>query len=138
MTEPDSGAKAPESEIVEGAAAPEKRKRRKKRKREASADGATPGREPLDAQGRERAEFLLDLPEDAELEPLIAAFERGDYRRVREGAPGVAARHADPSVQAAARELLRRIEPDPLVKFLYGAAVALFVVVTALAYLSHG
>ncbi len=84
---------------------------------------------PLDAQGRERPRFLLEFPKDPELERLVQAFEVGNYEAVRTGAPELAERTEDPVVRAAARELRRRIDPDPLMKYLLWVSLALFVFV---------
>ncbi|MES1173763.1 MAG: hypothetical protein ABUL62_05490 [Myxococcales bacterium] len=84
---------------------------------------------PLNADGRERPRFLLEFPADPELQRLVRAFEAGNYQLVREGAPTLAERTEDPIVRAAARELRRRIDPDPLMKYLLWVALALFVFV---------
>ena len=91
-----------------------------------------------DAEGRDRPTFLLDFPHDPELESLITAFEIGNYARVRELAPRLIERSDRAEVKAAAQELLDRIDPDPLVKFLLAVAVALFVAVVVITYHSHG
>lgn len=160
MTEPDSeratpaeGATKPEAEAEAGAEAkaedkaedkadevePAKpKKKKKKRAAHTETTEAAPRERPaLDEAGRERPAFLREFPEDPDLEPLIQAFERGNYAKVRADAPRVAERTAEPEVKAAAEELLRRIEPDPLVKFLLGVAVALFCAVVGYVYLSH-
>jgi hypothetical protein len=79
----------------------------------------------LDANGRERPAFLNDLPADPELERLAQAFERGDYATVRRGARRLLELSKNASVREAARELVERTEPDPLMKYLLGIAVAL-------------
>ena len=109
---PDSGAK-PES----GAGVPSTR------------------RSPLDAKGNERPVFLLDFPEDPELERMIAAFEAGNYAEVRRLSAGVIEGAKDPDVRKAALELRRRIEPDPLSTYivLISAALLLFLLVWAYA-----
>ncbi len=94
----------------------------------------TPGPEaapdvPLNAEGRERPRFLLEFPQDPELQRLVRAFEAGNYQAVRLGAPKLAESTEDPIVRAAARELARRIDPDPLMKYLLWVAIALFVFV---------
>jgi hypothetical protein len=94
-------------------------------------------RKPVDASGRERPRFLLDFPEDPELERLIGAFEAGDYAEVRRLAPRVVKAAASPAVKDAAREIRRRIEPDPLIRYLLFAAVGLFVVIVAYVYTNH-
>jgi hypothetical protein len=89
---------------------------------------------PLNADGRERPRFLLEFPNDAELQRLVRAFETGNYQAVREGAPALAERTLDPTVRAAARELRRRIDPDPLMKYLLWTALGLFVFVVWYTY----
>ncbi|MEI9937119.1 MAG: hypothetical protein WDO69_07825 [Pseudomonadota bacterium] len=88
----------------------------------------------LNAEGRERPRFLLEFPNDPALQELVRAFEAGNYREVREGAPKLAASTEDPIIRAAARELGRRIEPDPLMKYLLFVALALFVFVVWVTY----
>ncbi len=100
---------------------------------EPSASGATP-EVPLNADGRERPRFLLEFPADPELQRLVRAFEAGNYHTVREDAPKLAERTEDPIVRAAARELRRRIDPDPLLKYLLWIALALFVFVVWYTY----
>jgi hypothetical protein len=103
-----------------------------------TADGnetaSLPRRPPLDADGMERPAFLLDFPEDPALELLIAAFEAGNYARIRNGAELLAQRTDSAAVRDAALELRRRIEPDPLAKYLVGLSVVLLVVLTVWAY----
>ena len=119
---------------------PKRKKRKKKRAEEPSAAserGRAPGeqgRAPLDAQGRERPQFLLAFPEDPELERLIVAFESGDFARVRRDAPALAERARDPEIRDAALELRRRIDPDPLVRYLLIASVILLAVLVLHAY----
>ena len=48
-------------------------------------------------------EFAKGFPEDPELGRLLAAFESGDYRTVRDEAPKLAARTENPRVREAAR-----------------------------------
>ena len=113
----------------------EKPKRRKKKKRRAAA--AEPLRPALNAEGRERPAFILSFPEDPELERLIAAFEAGNHALVRSDAPGLSERSERADVRDAALELRRRIDPDPLVRYLLLVSVGLLLVLTAWAYLGH-
>jgi hypothetical protein len=108
-----------------------------------TADPAAPAPAPtpagveertLNAEGRERPRFLLQFPDDPELQRLVRAFEIGNYEAVRDGASKLAESTADPIVRAAAGELRRRIDPDPLMKYLLGVAVALFVFVVWYTY----
>ncbi len=55
----------------------------------------------------------------------MAAFEAGDYASVREGAPRLAEQTEDPRVRDAALELGRRIEPDPLIRYMLFVSVGL-------------
>jgi hypothetical protein len=110
--------------------------KRKKRKRKRAEEVVL--RPSLRPDGRERPAFLLAFPSDPELERLIRAFELGNYALVRKDAPSLAARTTDAKVRAAAEELARRIEPDPLVKVLLGLSIALLVVLTLWAYKTHG
>jgi len=115
-----------------------KPKRRKRRKAKGSAkQAATDLRPELDASGRERPLFLLHFPKDPDLEPLIRAFENGNYALVRRDAPALARRTEDPAVRDAALELRRRIDPDPMYKYLLGASLVLLAFLTAYAYLGH-
>jgi hypothetical protein len=68
---------------------------------------------------------------------LIAAFEVGNYAKVREQAPRLVERSESLEVKAAAAELLRRIEPDPLVKMLLAVAIGLFFAVVGFVYYSR-
>lgn len=88
----------------------------------------------LNAEGRERPRFLLEFPNDPALQQLVRAFEAGNYQAVREGAAALAESTEDPIVRAAARELGRRIEPDPLMKYLLFVALGLFVFVVWYTY----
>ena len=78
------------------------------------------------ALGEDRPAFLLDFPDDPELEPLIQAFEAGNFKAVRVGAPELAARTPDAKVRAAALELKRRTDPDPLLIVLLAMCIGLF------------
>jgi hypothetical protein len=121
----------PKTEAAPEAGAP-KRKRRKK----AAPPGATSGAErpALDASGRSRPAFLLRFPEDPELEEVIRAFEAGNYARVTELGTRLAETTKDVELRAAAEELVRRTEPDPLVRLMLGLVAALLLAVVAYAY----
>jgi hypothetical protein len=98
----------------------EKKRRKKKRKKK-----KLPLRPALDDKGIERPRFLLAFPHDPKLDRLVAAFEAGDYRTVRGEAPELADQADDPRVRDAALELWRRIEPDPLLRYLLFASLGL-------------
>ena len=112
MSEPEAAETAPKK----------KRKRKKKRAAEASLPAQAPERV---RGGVERPAFLLSFPPHPELDRLVRAFEAGDYRTVRERAPDLAESAEDPRVRDAALELWRRIEPDPLIRYLLFASIGL-------------
>jgi hypothetical protein len=111
-----------------------------------AAAGETPARRPndeespdeervaLDANGRERPRFLLAFPEDPALARLAAAFEAGNYALVRTEAEALAERTENPAVRDAALELRRRIDPDPLAKYLLALTLALLLSLAYFAY----
>jgi hypothetical protein len=80
-------------------------------------------------------EFAKGFPDDPDLGRLVAAFESGDYRTVRDEAPKLAERTADPKVREAALDLRRRIEPDPIQLYLLGLTLALLTFLTAWFYI---
>ena len=84
-----------------------------------------------------RPAFLASFPEDPDLAPVVAAFERGDYAAVREQAARLAKHAESKRVRRAAKELLDRIEPDPLAKLLLLAAAALLLFLVIWAYAAH-
>jgi hypothetical protein len=88
----------------------------------------------LDAQGRERPRFLLGFPEHPELERLARAFEAGNYALVRAEAEALAERAPSRAVRDAALELRRRIEPDPLAKYLLALTAVLLLSLAYWAY----
>jgi len=113
---------------------PPRKKKKKKRKKEPVEEGPN----PIGPDGRERPAFVLAFPSDPELDRLVKAFELGNYAYVREHGPQLLAKSEDPAVRDAARELVRRIEPDPLIKILLGISVALLLVLALWAYKTHG
>ena len=101
---------------------------------EAARAGARAARQRLNAAGEERPAFLLEYPDDPELEVLIRAFEEGDFARVRKQAPELMRRTQNPVVRRAAHELRQRIDPDPLLVVLLVFALSLFVFLVAWIY----
>ena len=79
---------------------------------------------------QERPSFAREFPRTQELDALVDAFVRGDYRRVRDEAPKLAASSEEPTVKEAARVLRERIEPDPLAKSILAGAAILLAVMT--------
>jgi hypothetical protein len=52
------------------------------------------------------------------LDALVSAFQAGDYARVRREAPVLAERTQSDAVRRAARELRRRLDPDPVAVYM--------------------
>lgn len=101
--------------------------RRKKRRRRADAE-ARPVAPPASPESDEGVPaFARGWPRDATLDALVAAFEAGDYARVRREAPLLAKSTEDDAVRRAARELRRRLDPDPVAVYMLAAAGALLV-----------
>lgn len=92
------------------------------------------GERSLDKEGRERPRFIFTYPKEPELNRLVGAFERGDFRAVREGATRLSETATDPAVKAAAQDLLQRIQPDPLVRWFWVVAVLVFTFLVAWSY----
>ena len=88
----------------------------------------------LDASGRERPRFLLGFPQHPDLARLSVAFEAGNYALVRAEAEALAERAESPAVRDAALELRRRIEPDPLAKYMLALTAALLLFLAYFAY----
>jgi hypothetical protein len=80
--------------------------------------------------------FAKGWPHDAALHALLEAFAKGNYAHVRAEAPKLAEQTKDPAVRAAAKDLRRRIDPDPVSSILLLLAVALLVVLAS-HYLGH-
>lgn len=91
-------------------------------------------RPALNAASERRPRFLLEFPEDPELESLILAFEEGNFAKVRAEAEPLARRTQNEAVRQAALELRRRIDPDPLLLWLLGLCFALFVFIVVWVY----
>jgi hypothetical protein len=84
-----------------------------------------------------RPSFARDFPRVPELDALVDAFARGDYRRVRAGAPGLERSSTDDAVKRAARMLVERTAPDPLASVLLGLAAVLLATVASW-WIVHG
>ena len=78
-----------------------------------------------------RPPFAAEFPRDPALDALLRAFEAGNFGRVREEAPKLAASASDPSVARAAREILARTRPDPLARWVLVITGVLLVALSA-------
>jgi hypothetical protein len=130
------------SEDAEAEARPARRKRKKKGPAPASEEAEAEGASEEDAReepASRRADipaFARSFPEDAALQALVAAFEQGDYARVRREAPALVQQTDSAEVRKAARELLKRLEPDPIAVYLLAGA-GLLLAFLALWYWAH-
>lgn len=95
-----------------------------------------PPKEPPIVTPLYTAPFARGWPSDPALIELMAAFDRGDYAFVRVEAPKLAERTKDERVKAAALEVRRRIDPDPVAGILVLVAMGLLIVLAA-HYLGH-
>lgn len=129
-TGPDEDAE--EAPASESKPAPRKRKKKKKRKKRSESEASEPD------TGIDRPGFLLDFPADPELDRLVTAFEAGNYALVRDEAPKLAEKTEDPRIRDAALELRRRIDPDPLARYLVLASAGLFLFLVLWTYFGHG
>jgi hypothetical protein len=75
-----------------------------------------------------RPAFTKSFPRDPALDRLVDLFEQGNYAKVREDAPAVLAASEDAAVRDAVKEILRRLEPDPLAVGLVVTTLALLVI----------
>jgi hypothetical protein len=80
--------------------------------------------------------FARSYPRHPQLDALVDAFEAGNYARVREEAARLADSSEPDEVRRAARDLRRRVDPDPVMIYLLLAAVALLGVL-AIYYWTH-
>jgi len=94
-------------------------KKHKKRRGDPSARGG--------AKSESGPAFARDFPADPELQKLVAAFDEGNYALVREEAPRLAKSTPDDDVRRSARELRRRLDPDPTAVYLLAIASILLV-----------
>lgn len=102
---------------------PERKKKRKKRRSAGESAGLRTSK--AQAGGDGRPAFARSFPRDPELDRLVAVFEAGDYARVRTETPKLIRATDDDDVRRAARELMRRLEPDPLAVYMLVAAALL-------------
>ena len=111
---------------------PARRTKKKKKRRPAAVETPPAAAEPRP----DVPAFALSFPSDPALDALVQAYEQGNYARVRREAPALAKRTERPEVRKAARELARRLDPDPLAVYLLVGA-ALLLVFLAGWYWSH-
>ena len=104
-----------------------KRKRRRRKAVTSEAEAAAPALADRADIDERVPSFARTWPRDAALDALVAAFEAGDYARVRREAPVLARSTDDDAVRRAARELRRRLDPDPVAVYMLMAAAALLV-----------
>lgn len=114
------------------------------RVKEEAASKKTPSEEPPRKKRKKKKvtaregvpTFAQRYPQDEALDALLRFFDRGNYAAVREGAEKLLTSDAKPAVKQAAEDLLRRLEPDPLARYLMGTAT-LLLVFFSLWYFTH-
>ncbi|MEO7329619.1 MAG: hypothetical protein ABI193_13655 [Minicystis sp.] len=122
-----------EDEAVAAAPPPAKKKStkaaelRKKRKPSRAGKGDADDEPARPAYRDDLPAFAQSFPHDPALDALVAAFEGGDYARVRREGPALAKSTERPEVRTAARELVKRLDPDPIAVYLLGTAALLLV-----------
>lgn len=86
--------------------------------------------EPKSAEA-ERPAFARSFPRDPQLDALVAAFDAGNFARVRVEAPRLVASSERDEVKKAAAALLARTKPDPLAALLVGLAAVILIALSA-------
>ena len=115
------------------------RRKRKTPRPTAASDEVAQDEAASDERSSPRAgipAFALNFPEDPALQALVAAFEQGDYARVRREAPALIKQTESAEVRKAARELVKRLDPDPVAVYLLAGA-ALLLAFLAFWYWTH-
>lgn len=80
--------------------------------------------------------FAQKYPRDDALDALLVLFDRGNYAAVREGAERILTSKAKSPVKQATEDLLRRLEPDPLARYMLIASM-LLLLFFSLWYFTH-
>jgi len=111
---------------AEAEPAPKKKKKKKRKKADAAVETPKSRQYPGLADDDVPA-FALAYPEDATLDELVLLFEQGRYHDVRERAHKLVHATDRDDVRAAARDLLKRLDPDPLARWLIIGALVLLV-----------
>jgi hypothetical protein len=75
----------------------------------------------------DRPAFAREMPRDPDVDALLAAFDAGDFARVRREAARLEASAADEAVKGAARAIAARTKADPLAVALVAITAALLV-----------
>ncbi len=75
--------------------------------------------------------FAKDYPKEPALDALVAAFERGDFGRVRRDGAKLVKSAESGEVRAAAEELVARTGADPLSIVFFALTAALLVALSA-------
>lgn len=78
----------------------------------------------------QRPKFTESYPKDPKLERLVDAFTQGNHRLVRDEAEALAKATDDPEVAKAARDLRRRLDPDPIAYVLLATTAILLLVLS--------
>jgi hypothetical protein len=89
---------------------------------------AAPAAKPAQATPpAHRPAFARDFPSDPALDRILALFDQGNYAQVRKEVQALP-KSVSAEVRAAAQEIAKRLEPDPLALYLVAIAAALLAV----------
>jgi hypothetical protein len=80
------------------------------------------------ASARSIPAFAKDFPDNPRLDRLVDLFEQGNFAQVRIDARALLKSTEEPAVRSAARELLKRLEPDPIALYLLAISAGLLVI----------
>ena len=92
---------------------------------------------PRLAPAGKHARFLDSFPEHEGLSRAVSAFENGNYAQARTLCDELLDREEDEDVRDAARELIRRMQPDRLIVAILWASFALLALIVLRVY-GHG
>lgn len=84
-----------------------------------------------------RPVFAKDFPPDADLDRILDLFDRGNFALAREGAQALLKRSEDDDVRSAARQILKRMEPEPAATYLIAISAVLLAILAGW-YWMHG
>ncbi len=72
--------------------------------------------------------FARDFPRHPQLDRVLDLFERGNYHLARKEAVLLVQSKEDEAVRKAAKEIVKRISPEPLAMYFMAIASALLVI----------
>ncbi len=76
----------------------------------------------------DRPAFAKDFPQHPEIDRILDLFDRGNYALAREDARALVKSTDDDAVRAAAREILKRLDPEPAAIYLVAISALLLAI----------